>query len=238
MSAACERCWSEAERRHAGGEGESVTEVYHRLIDADWCGGAKRGQDALARRLSNQPTGEPRMTTEMLGAAAQYETSESVVERAAGCRNARCGWCGAYEGTVDPTEPCAKDATTGEYIGPHEFVTPEPRLADPEVVSQFLADFWTRFGGDITNEPDCDEEARRLLTECGLSSVSAPVAPMEGERRRRIHEGPEASNAPAIPRRHARARRTYRRAVLFAPGCSVSGVVRLEGGALEMGEEL
>lgn len=31
----------------------------------------------------------------------------------------RCGWCGAYEGTVDPNEPCASD---GEgYIGPHQF---------------------------------------------------------------------------------------------------------------------
>ena len=33
----------------------------------------------------------------------------------------RCGWCGAYEGTVDPTEPCARDHDTGEYIGPHQF---------------------------------------------------------------------------------------------------------------------
>lgn len=33
----------------------------------------------------------------------------------------RCGWCGAYAGTVDPTEPCAKDHNTGEYIGPHHF---------------------------------------------------------------------------------------------------------------------
>lgn len=30
---------------------------------------------------------------------------------------ARCGWCGAYEGTVDPREPCARDSNTGEYIG-------------------------------------------------------------------------------------------------------------------------
>lgn len=33
----------------------------------------------------------------------------------------RCGWCGAYEGTVDPAEPCARDSNTGEYIGPHQF---------------------------------------------------------------------------------------------------------------------
>ena len=31
----------------------------------------------------------------------------------------RCGWCGAYEGTVDPSEPCAQDETG--YIGPHQF---------------------------------------------------------------------------------------------------------------------
>lgn len=31
----------------------------------------------------------------------------------------RCGWCGAYEGTVDPKEPCAKDEIG--YIGPHQF---------------------------------------------------------------------------------------------------------------------
>lgn len=31
----------------------------------------------------------------------------------------RCGWCGAYDGTVDPDEPCAKDETG--YIGPHQF---------------------------------------------------------------------------------------------------------------------
>lgn len=33
----------------------------------------------------------------------------------------RCGWCGAYEGTVDPGEACAQDPNTGEFIGPHEF---------------------------------------------------------------------------------------------------------------------
>lgn len=33
----------------------------------------------------------------------------------------RCGWCGAYEGTVNPGEPCAKDSDKGEYIGPHQF---------------------------------------------------------------------------------------------------------------------
>lgn len=33
----------------------------------------------------------------------------------------RCGWCGAYEGTVDPGEACAQDPATGEYIGPHQF---------------------------------------------------------------------------------------------------------------------
>jgi hypothetical protein len=33
----------------------------------------------------------------------------------------RCGWCGAYEGTVDPAEPCARDNDTGDYIGPHQF---------------------------------------------------------------------------------------------------------------------
>ena len=35
----------------------------------------------------------------------------------------RCGWCGAYKGTVDPTEPCAMDGD--EYIGPHQFGTLE-----------------------------------------------------------------------------------------------------------------
>ena len=35
----------------------------------------------------------------------------------------RCGWCGAYKGTVDPTEPCAMDGDG--YIGPHQFGTLE-----------------------------------------------------------------------------------------------------------------
>lgn len=42
---------------------------------------------------------------------------------------ARCGWCGAYEGTVDPTEPCAED-DLGNPIGPHQFEVYE-RLAAP-----------------------------------------------------------------------------------------------------------
>lgn len=42
----------------------------------------------------------------------------------------RCGWCGAYEGTVDPTEPCAKDETG--YIGPHQFGVYEPVSRHPK----------------------------------------------------------------------------------------------------------
>lgn len=45
----------------------------------------------------------------------------------------RCGWCGAYDGTVDPQEPCARDSDTGEYIGPHEFGVVEPVGGSPEV---------------------------------------------------------------------------------------------------------
>jgi len=35
----------------------------------------------------------------------------------------RCGWCGAYEGTVPSNEPCSNaiDDSTGECIGPHQF---------------------------------------------------------------------------------------------------------------------
>lgn len=35
----CEACWTEAQVRHANGqgEGESVTAVYGRLIDTNWC---------------------------------------------------------------------------------------------------------------------------------------------------------------------------------------------------------
>jgi hypothetical protein len=35
----CPDCWREATLRHAGGrgEGESVSEVYSRLIDEYWC---------------------------------------------------------------------------------------------------------------------------------------------------------------------------------------------------------
>jgi len=35
----------------------------------------------------------------------------------------RCGWCGAYEGTVPFGEPCqsATDPATGEIMGPHQF---------------------------------------------------------------------------------------------------------------------
>lgn len=46
----------------------------------------------------------------------------------------RCGWCGAYEGEVDPREPCARDVATGDYIGPHQFGPLEPvarPIADP-----------------------------------------------------------------------------------------------------------
>lgn len=45
---ACELCWSEATRRHAGGEGESVTAVYHRLIGEDWC------RNTEQRRAANE----------------------------------------------------------------------------------------------------------------------------------------------------------------------------------------
>ena len=44
---------------------------------------------------------------------------------------ARCGWCGAYEGTVDPGEACAQDPDTGEFIGPHQFGVYE-RVETPE----------------------------------------------------------------------------------------------------------
>lgn len=33
----CEKCWAEAQRRHAAGEGETVIEVYNRLLSDDWC---------------------------------------------------------------------------------------------------------------------------------------------------------------------------------------------------------
>lgn len=42
-----------------------------------------------------------------------YETEGAILYYA------RCGWCGAYEGTVSPSEPCAIE--NGEYIGPHQF---------------------------------------------------------------------------------------------------------------------
>lgn len=29
----CEACWAEAQRRHLGGEGETVVEVYNKLLD-------------------------------------------------------------------------------------------------------------------------------------------------------------------------------------------------------------
>lgn len=32
----------------------------------------------------------------------------------------RCGWCGAFEGTVDPNEPCPIDED-GDPLGPHQF---------------------------------------------------------------------------------------------------------------------
>lgn len=38
----------------------------------------------------------------------------------------RCGWCGVYKGEVDPFEPCARDHSTGEFIGPHQFGIVEP----------------------------------------------------------------------------------------------------------------
>lgn len=43
----------------------------------------------------------------------------------------RCGWCGAYEGTVDPNEACPIDPATGEPLGPHQFGIYE-RLAAPD----------------------------------------------------------------------------------------------------------
>lgn len=43
----------------------------------------------------------------------------------------RCGWCGAYEGAVDPKEPCAKDETG--FIGPHQFGPLEAVRGTPQV---------------------------------------------------------------------------------------------------------
>ena len=49
----CPLCWSEAISRHAGGqgEGESVTEVYGRLIDDDWCHTSIERQKARERAI-------------------------------------------------------------------------------------------------------------------------------------------------------------------------------------------
>lgn len=59
---------------------------------------------------------------ESLYADSPRENAEPVGERVEmTLYAARCGWCGAYEGIVDPEEPCAKDPATGEYIGPHQF---------------------------------------------------------------------------------------------------------------------
>lgn len=66
---------------------------------------------------------------------------------------ARCGWCGAYEGTVPATEPCAQDSDTGEYTGRHQFgiFEPAPQEAPaPEPVAwsanlgKFSKLFWDR----------------------------------------------------------------------------------------------
>lgn len=73
----------------------------------------------------------------------------------------RCGWCGAYEGTVDPTEPCAKDSNTGEYIGPHQFgITepyPGPLYASPPVtgwLDMIEREGWTLRGRDVPTGGD------------------------------------------------------------------------------------
>lgn len=42
----------------------------------------------------------------------------------------RCGWCGSFEGTVDPNEPCPIDED-GEPLGPHQFGVFEPLAAEP-----------------------------------------------------------------------------------------------------------
>lgn len=60
---ACEKCWVEATARHEAGEGGSVTDVYHRLIDADWCASNNERQrareQAIARRIGG--TSETRL---------------------------------------------------------------------------------------------------------------------------------------------------------------------------------
>jgi hypothetical protein len=58
----CEECWNEATRRHAGGQGEgdSVTQVYYRLIDADWCYDSPTRREARERAaLVATPTDAP-----------------------------------------------------------------------------------------------------------------------------------------------------------------------------------
>lgn len=58
----------------------------------------------------------------------------------------RCGWCGAYEGAVDPAEPCAQDSGTGEYSGPHQFTVveayPDPLYSAPPTVDTPEPDGW------------------------------------------------------------------------------------------------
>ena len=53
--------------------------------------------------------------------ANTMKTSNAEVEDKRQLPASRCGWCGAYEGTVDPKEPCVRDLQTGEYLGPHQF---------------------------------------------------------------------------------------------------------------------
>lgn len=48
----CRECWRQAQSLHQGGQGEgdSVTQVYHRLVDAYWCRTTEGRRVVEARR--------------------------------------------------------------------------------------------------------------------------------------------------------------------------------------------
>lgn len=55
----CEDCWREATIRHANGmgEGESVTEVYGDLVEANWCK-TERGRRVIDMRGKDRQEAE------------------------------------------------------------------------------------------------------------------------------------------------------------------------------------
>lgn len=100
----------------------------------------------------------------------------------------RCGWCGAYEGTVDPKEPCAKDEIG--YIGPHQFEVLEAVVSGsgtPQGEGEEHGYWWC---------PECLEEvdsSRVTYTEChdscGREVVwKDPLPPVNEDVRARLDQ--------------------------------------------------